>query len=313
MTGEFVILRRVDGHPGCDNHQYSPYVFSCSLTRRQQHRKQCKTLNAWEAQKPKTLDDRPSTATATVAATTKKKVSSDNKFLDETLKQILASKYSDNGTLQNTVDIKSMLNAPTAGPTMGCDISCLFNMDIIRENKAPGWTQDEKGRCSFFINDEKTLQLQANEKEDYLHSAGGCKPAVGHKVSLLGNLPVGMCRLSGRIVMAFRLPSDSDLKRLKRSSNPSMLYDNPCSRGGQCGKDCGLTCTGKRSEILRRFGCLHSQQVRCTLRLATEYKNTDALTSFFGVSKWYDAILRCNDNYTNMWELARIEPHKRER
>ena len=187
------------------------------------------------------------------------------------------------------------------------DISSLFNMDIMTDSNAPSWCKDKNGKCIFFISDKKTIQFQNHEGKDHLHSAGGCTPAVGQKLQIQCNLPGNLqgCRLSGKVVEVFPAPSDTDLKRSKRSSNPSSLYQNPC----HCSDPkCSQTKTGKRFDILRKFGCLHGQEVKGTVRLAKELRSSEMI-DFFG-NKKYDVVLRCDDRQENMWIMVRINPHE---
>ncbi len=61
------------------------------------------------------------------------------------------------------------------------DVSALFNVDLLRDKKtpAPAWSKDGVGKSRFFIDDTKVKIFEAHDGREYLHSAGGRKPAVG--------------------------------------------------------------------------------------------------------------------------------------
>ena len=188
------------------------------------------------------------------------------------------------------------------------DVSSLFGMDILNDSNAPSWCKSSQGKCVFYIDDATALKCQSEEKHEYLHSSG-CKPKVGQRVVVYANIPIGQCCLTGEVVETFRLPTDSDLRKTKRSICPSILFENPCLCSNL---NCEMTKTGTRVDILQKYGALHGQEVKCTVELAKEDQSKTGFVSFFGLKKKYIIILRCNDNNVNMWELARIASLERE-
>ncbi len=109
---------------------------------------------------------------------------------------------------------------------------------------------------------------------------------MGQRVIISGVLENNsICELVGKVVETFAIPSDAHLKRTKTSSNPSDLYQVCC----YCtNSDCPLTRTGKRLDILRRHGAVHTQQVRATVKLTKASEEDPAIAAFFGVSKYYN-------------------------
>mmetsp|Transcript_27404 Transcript_27404/g.54989 ORF Transcript_27404/g.54989 Transcript_27404/m.54989 type:complete len:569 (-) Transcript_27404:2307-4013(-) len=189
------------------------------------------------------------------------------------------------------------------------DVSSLFNIDLNRDFDAPSWCSGERG---FYIRDELAAQYEAHENKEYLHgnSGRGCgrKPQVGQRVVISAVLENdSCCEFVGKVVQTFAIPTDAHLKRMKTSSNPSDLYQVSCN----CTKsDCPLTRTGKRFDILRKHGAVHTQQVLTTVKLTKASAGDPVIAAFFGVSKWYDILLRCDDTKLNMWQVAKIEPNQ---
>ena len=191
------------------------------------------------------------------------------------------------------------------------DVTTLFKVDLLRDTKAPGWYKNG-GSAVFYISDERALQYENHERKEYLHSnlsrGGGRKPEEGQRVIVSGTLPNGSrCDLVGTVVKAFDIPSDSDLKRTRRSTEPSEIYGSYCSCTGP---ECRFTKTGRRFDIVRKHGAVHTQQVKATVKLTKGSEEDAAVAAFFGASKRYDILLRCNDTKKNMWEMAKIEPRE---
>lgn len=182
------------------------------------------------------------------------------------------------------------------------DVSCLFGRDLFNDKTVPGWYD------GFRISDLLALQHQAHEGKEHLHSNGGCVPKLGQKVKLIFYLPNGAAGfLVGKVVLTYPVPSDWDLECAKRSTNPSLLYENT-----KCHEP-GCNCNLSRVEIWLKYGAVHTQEVKCIVKLAVDMEDGSdpTVTSFFGVSRKYDVILRCNDNKGGrMWGMARIDPHK---
>ena len=70
------------------------------------------------------------------------------------------------------------------------DVSVFFNVDLLRDKKAPAWSKDGVGRSRFFIDDTKVKIFEAHDGREYLHSAGGRKPAVGLGLLISCSVPV---------------------------------------------------------------------------------------------------------------------------
>jgi hypothetical protein len=100
--------------------------------------------------------------------------------------------------------------------------------------------------------------------------------------------------LTGKITEVGGLPTD---KQLKRSS--SFVYGKRCSCNDHA--NCDFTQSGTRAEILKKYHCLHGQEVKGVVSLPDQYQNLDPLKHFFrGTKKKYEVTLRCNDNQQNM-------------
>lgn len=61
----------------------------------------------------------------------------------------------------------------SSNPWIECEVSDLFEVDILRDKKAPSWSKDEGGKSVFYIMDSKAKMFEAHEGREYLHSAGG--------------------------------------------------------------------------------------------------------------------------------------------
>jgi hypothetical protein len=100
--------------------------------------------------------------------------------------------------------------------------------------------------------------------------------------------------LTGKITEVGGLPTD---KQLKRSS--SFVSGKRCSCNDHA--NCDFTQSGTRAEILKKYHCLHGQEVKGVVSLPEQYQNLDPLKHFFrGTKKKYEVTLRCNDNQQNM-------------
>jgi|SaaInl74LU_5_DNA_1037368.scaffolds.fasta_scaffold12181_1 hypothetical protein len=192
--------------------------------------------------------------------------------------------------------------------SLKCEVSDLFKVDILRDKKAPAWTKNEGGTCIFFIDDAKSKMFEAHESREYLHSAGGRKPEVGLGLLISCAVPSfhSECRLVGKIVEKSKPRNDEYLRRSSTTSNPSLLYGNPCPCNN---RDCPQTKTGKRIDILNKYGAVHGDEVKGVVKLAKDCEANSEFVAFFGAKKKFDVVLRCNDNIQNMWEMARISPH----
>lgn len=214
--------------------------------------------------------------------------------------------YYAKGCLQSKKDIVRR-TAPVIESFQG-DVSALFNIDILRDKKAPAWSKDGDGRSLFFIDDKKTKIFEAHDGREYLHSAGGRKPAVGLGLLISCNIPSSpeTCRLIGKVVETFKPRTDEYLRRSLRTTNPSTLFGRPC----QCtDPHCPQTRTGKRLDIIKKYGAVHGDEVKGVVKLTKDCEARPQLVAFFGAKKKFEVILRCNDSVQNMWEMVRISPY----
>ena len=199
------------------------------------------------------------------------------------------------------------LTAPVI-ESLQCDVSDLFKVDLLRDKKAPAWSKDGGGRSRFFIDDEKSKIFEAHDGREYLHSAGGRKPAVGLGLLITGSIPSchDVCRLVGKIVEKSKPRTDEYLRRSLRTSNPSALYGKPCPCNN---RDCHYTKTGKRLDIINKYGAVHGDEVKGVVKLTKDCEARPGLVAFFGAKKKFEVTLRCNDSNQNMWEMVRIAPY----
>ena len=114
------------------------------------------------------------------------------------------------------------------------------------------------------------------------------------------------CRLVGTIVEKSRPRTDEYLRKSLRTSNPSALFGKACPCTN---RDCQMTKTGKRLDIINKYGAVHGDEVKGVVRLAKDCRENSEFVAFFGRKTKFDVTLRCNDNYQNMWEMVRISPH----
>jgi hypothetical protein len=210
--------------------------------------------------------------------------------------------------LQQSSPTLGVATTKTRNESLQCKVSDLFNIDILRDKKAPSWSKDGNGKSCFYVEDKRTKIFEDHEGVEYLHSAGGRKPAIGMGLLICCNIPTShnACRLVGKIVEKSKPRNDEYLRRSARTSNPSALFGKPCP----CNKrDCQFTKTGKRLDIISKYGAVHGDEVKGVVKLAKDCEANSEFVAFFGKKKKFDVVLRCNDNHQNMWEMVRISPH----
>ncbi|EJK71350.1 hypothetical protein THAOC_07224, partial [Thalassiosira oceanica] len=111
------------------------------------------------------------------------------------------------------------------GKDLPFDVSRLFGIeDLIRGKTSPSWYRKNPAH----IKDASTRMLQAFEGRPHLHCAhSGVAPAVGLKVKVYIFLPnhTYAC-LAGQVTEALPVPTEKDLKRTKRTENPTFCTSN---------------------------------------------------------------------------------------
>ena len=191
------------------------------------------------------------------------------------------------------------------------DVSCLFGMgDLLHGKRSPNWYRENPAH----IKDGSTKMLQAFEGRPHLHcsSYSGVAPKVGLKVKLYLFLPNKTCAcLAGQVTEALPVPTEKELKRTKRTVDPTHLYKRPCTLPFcHHGVDeCPFSRTGSYSELLQKFGALHGQEVKCRLKFTQnmfEGRDGSVVAFFAGYSK-FDVTLRFIDHMTHKWMMSNIK------
>ena len=200
------------------------------------------------------------------------------------------------------------------------DVSCLFGIeDLIHGKRSPKWYQEMRHRGKpAHIKDGSTRMLQAFEGRPHLHCShnGGVAPAVGLKVKVYLYLPNNTCAcLAGQVTEALPVPTEKDLKRTKRTVDPTLLYKRPCpvplcKHGAD---ECRYTRTGSYGELLQKFGAVHGQEVKCRLKFTRnmfEGRDESVVAFFAGYSK-FDVTLRFIDSMNQKWMMSSIKSVER--
>ncbi|EJK46902.1 hypothetical protein THAOC_34406, partial [Thalassiosira oceanica] len=169
------------------------------------------------------------------------------------------------------------------------DVSCLFGIeDLIRGKRSPNWYSENPAH----ITDASTRMLQAFEGRPHLHCSHYGAPKVGLKVKLYLSLPnkTRAC-LAGQVTEALPVPTEKELKRTKRTADPTHLYKRPCPvpfcKHGV--DECWYTRTGSYGELLQKFGAVHGQEVKCRLKFTQNMfdgRDESVVAFFAGYSKF---------------------------
>ncbi|EJK54676.1 hypothetical protein THAOC_25676 [Thalassiosira oceanica] len=191
------------------------------------------------------------------------------------------------------------------------DVSCLFGIeDLIRGKRSPDWYRENPAH----IRDASTRMLQAFEGRPHLHCCNnGVPPKIGLKVKVYLFLPndTYAC-LAGQVTEALPVPTEKELKRTKRTENPTLLYKRPCPVPFcQHGFDeCLFSRSGSYSELLEKFGALHGQEVKCRLKFTRNLADgrDESVVAFFAGYTKFDATLRFTDGVENKWMMSNIAP-----
>ena len=190
------------------------------------------------------------------------------------------------------------------------DVSCLFGIeDLIHGKRSPNWYRGNPA----YIKDASTRMLQAFEGRPHLHCRNnGVAPAVGLKVKVYLFLPNGTYAcLAGQVTEALPVPTEKDLKRTKRTENPTLQYKRPCPLPFcQHGVDeCPFSRTGSYGELLEKFGAVHGQEVKCRLKFTRNLgdgRDGSVVAFFAGYSK-FDVTLRFFDDKEDKWMMSNIK------
>ena len=193
------------------------------------------------------------------------------------------------------------------------DISSLFGFaDLLYGKTSPGWYRDKPAH----VKDGTAMVFEAFEGKSHLYSSGGgvrgAVPEAGLRVKLFLFLPNdAYACLTGYVEEALPVPTEKELKRTKRTANPTRLYKRPC-RSSRChhGNECRSTKTGSYAEILQKFGAVHGQEVKCKLKFnqnlgSGDGRDESVLAFFAGYSK-FDVNLRFDDQFQEKWTMSRI-------
>lgn len=210
-----------------------------------------------------------------------------------------------------TIDrLPRVVNKKPPYKPLNFDISCLFGKDLTHGENAPAWYRSNP----FHIKDDLSRMHEAHTTKEHLRSDGGIKPEVGHLVKIYCNLPnKAHGFVCGKVIETFPVPSDANLKRTRRTSDPTNLYGMPCPIPAGCGhsleEGCYLTKNGTRYELLSKYGALHTQEVKCRVALATNMFDGDdaSFRAFFGFYTKFIVTLRFKDDRLHRWLAVRID------